>query len=143
MGKHWCCRRCCFGPVLRNEETGIIHTLAKMSRKLCLLFGVPGWHYNHTSWPPADMISLSGTVPPETRDHFTGIIDSILSQSDLTTISEKRIRRGLQDAVGYDLTPQKVCRWHSFAWAYTQWERRVEVLVEPCANVSSSHLDCN
>lgn len=84
------------------------------------------------------MIPLSGTVPPETRDHFTQVIDSILGQSDLTTISEKRIRRGLQDAVGYDLTPQKVCRWHLFAWTWIQWEGRVEVLVELCANVSSS-----
>ena len=80
------------------------------------------------------MISLSGTVPPETRDHFTGIIDSILSQSDLTTISEKRIRRGLQDAVGYDLTPQKVCQWHFFAWAYT-YNGREEGSRSPCGTL--------
>lgn len=89
-----------------------------MSRKFCLLSGVSGWRYNHTSWPLADMIPLSGTVPPETHDHFTQVIDSILGQSDLTTVSEKRIRRGLQDVVGYDLTPQKVCRWHLFAWTW-------------------------
>lgn len=36
------------------------------------------------------------------------IIDSILAASDLNTISEKRIRKGLQAAVEYDITPQKV-----------------------------------
>jgi hypothetical protein len=42
------------------------------------------------------------------RDKYTEIIDTILAESDLNTISEKRIRKGLQEAVGYDLTPQKV-----------------------------------
>ncbi|KAJ5887611.1 hypothetical protein N7495_007652, partial [Penicillium taxi] len=44
---------------------------------------------------------------PELRDQYTETIDSILAKSDLNTISEKRIRKGLQDVVGYDLTPQK------------------------------------
>ncbi|KAJ5865095.1 uncharacterized protein N7529_007011 [Penicillium soppii] len=43
----------------------------------------------------------------EIREKYTAIIDDILAKSDLTTISEKRIRKGLQDAVGHDLTPQK------------------------------------
>ncbi|KAJ6066705.1 uncharacterized protein N7446_003742 [Penicillium canescens] len=43
----------------------------------------------------------------EMRDKYTEIIDTILAESDLNTISEKRIRKGLQEAVGYDLTPQK------------------------------------
>ncbi|KAJ5143257.1 uncharacterized protein N7515_002044 [Penicillium bovifimosum] len=47
------------------------------------------------------------SLAPGVRDKYIGIIDDILSKSDLTTISEKRIRKGLQDAVGYDLTPQK------------------------------------
>ncbi|OJJ86808.1 SWIB/MDM2 domain protein [Aspergillus glaucus CBS 516.65] len=47
------------------------------------------------------------SLPPETREQYIQVIDSILAQSDLNTISEKRIRRGLQDAVGHDLTPQK------------------------------------
>ncbi|KAE8152407.1 SWIB-domain-containing protein [Aspergillus avenaceus] len=46
-------------------------------------------------------------VSPEERDQFVPIIDSILAKSDLNTISEKRIRKGLQDEIGYDLTPQK------------------------------------
>lgn len=58
----------------------------------------------------ADMIFLLLAVTPETREQYVQVIDSILGQSDLNTISEKRIRRGLQEAVGYDLTPQKVCR---------------------------------
>ena len=47
-------------------------------------------------------------VPPEVETSFVTIIDSILAASDLNTISEKRIRKGLQDAVEYDITPQKV-----------------------------------
>ncbi|KAJ5239373.1 hypothetical protein N7468_003992 [Penicillium chermesinum] len=42
-----------------------------------------------------------------TRARYTEIIDSILAKSDLNTISTKSIRKGLQDVVGYDLTPQK------------------------------------
>ena len=44
----------------------------------------------------------------ETKASFLPIIDSILAVSDLNTISGKRIRKGLQAAVDYDLTPQKV-----------------------------------
>ncbi|KAJ5644485.1 hypothetical protein N7507_010496 [Penicillium longicatenatum] len=47
------------------------------------------------------------SLSSEVRDRFTEIIDSILAKSDLNTISEKRIRKGLQEEVGYDLTPQK------------------------------------
>ncbi|OQD76081.1 hypothetical protein PENDEC_c005G03116 [Penicillium decumbens] len=47
------------------------------------------------------------SLSPELRDQYVEIIDSILGKSDLNTISEKRIRKGLQDVVGYDLTPQK------------------------------------
>ncbi|OXV11552.1 hypothetical protein Egran_00687 [Elaphomyces granulatus] len=43
----------------------------------------------------------------EVRESYTRIIDSILAASDLNTISEKRIRKGLQETVDYDLTPQK------------------------------------
>ncbi|KAL1990497.1 hypothetical protein VTN49DRAFT_6336 [Thermomyces lanuginosus] len=47
------------------------------------------------------------SLSPEERESYTKIIDSILAESDLQTVSEKRIRRGLQDAVGRDLTEQK------------------------------------
>lgn len=47
-------------------------------------------------------------VTPELRERYIEIIDSILAKSNLETISEKRIRQGVQDVVGYDLTPQKV-----------------------------------
>ncbi|KAJ5541781.1 hypothetical protein N7494_006857 [Penicillium frequentans] len=47
------------------------------------------------------------SLSSEVRDQFIEIIDSILAKSDLNTISEKRIRKGLQEEVGYDLTPQK------------------------------------
>lgn len=47
------------------------------------------------------------SLPPEVETNFITIIDSILAASDLNTISEKRIRKGLQAAVQYDITPQK------------------------------------
>ncbi|KAI4121380.1 MAG: hypothetical protein LQ338_006393 [Usnochroma carphineum] len=43
----------------------------------------------------------------EVEAKYTKIIDVILASSDLNTISEKRIRKGLQQAVNDDLTPQK------------------------------------
>lgn len=51
----------------------------------------------------------SRLVSPGAREQYVPIIDSILENSDLNTISEKRIRKGLQEVVGHDLTPQKVC----------------------------------
>ena len=51
-------------------------------------------------------------MPPEVEASFTTIIDSILAASDLDTISEKRIRQGLQQSVEYDITPQKVGNGH-------------------------------
>lgn len=47
-------------------------------------------------------------VPPEVRESYIKTIDSILAVSDLNTISEKRIRKGIQETVNYDITPQKV-----------------------------------
>ncbi|KAL9124491.1 MAG: hypothetical protein Q9217_006179 [Psora testacea] len=52
-------------------------------------------------------VAESMTVSAETRSSFIPIIDSILAASDLNTISEKRIRKGLQAAVEYDISPQK------------------------------------
>jgi len=48
-------------------------------------------------------------VPAEQRASYAAIIDEILANADLETISAKRIRNGLQERVDYDLTPQKVC----------------------------------
>ncbi|CAL5865940.1 uncharacterized protein PFLUO_LOCUS147 [Penicillium psychrofluorescens] len=47
------------------------------------------------------------SLSSDKRARYTEVIDSILAKSDLNTISEKRIRKGLQDVIGYDLTPQK------------------------------------
>lgn len=48
------------------------------------------------------------TVPPEVRANYVAIVDSILAESDLSRISEKKIRQGIQAKVEYDITPQKV-----------------------------------
>ncbi|KAI9796129.1 MAG: hypothetical protein M1833_006467 [Piccolia ochrophora] len=46
-------------------------------------------------------------LPPEVIASYSAIIDGILATSDLTKISSKQIREGLQAAVQYDLGPQK------------------------------------
>lgn len=53
---------------------------------------------------------VSGTVPEDVEARYITIIDAILATSDLNTISEKRIRKGLQAIVQHDITPQKVSR---------------------------------
>ena len=57
----------------------------------------------------------SPSVPPEVRVTYIRIIDSILDESDLSRISEKKIRQGIQAKVEYDITPQKVS-CHSGRW---------------------------
>jgi upstream activation factor subunit UAF30 len=57
---------------------------------------------------PVIVAHKSLTVPPEVRANYTGIIDSILAETDLSRISEKKIRQGIQAKVEYDITPQKV-----------------------------------
>jgi DEK C terminal domain len=47
-------------------------------------------------------------VPDEIRAKYVGIIDSILIDADLTTISVKQVRSGIQENVQYDITPHKV-----------------------------------
>lgn len=54
------------------------------------------------------LIAVPILVPPETEASYSAIIDSILATSDLNTISAKRIRKGLQAQLDYDITPQKV-----------------------------------
>lgn len=55
-------------------------------------------------------------VAPAVRDNYVAIIDAILAVSDLTKISEKKIRAGIQEKVEYDITPQKVaCPFLTFS----------------------------
>ncbi|KEF52069.1 uncharacterized protein A1O9_12059 [Exophiala aquamarina CBS 119918] len=46
-------------------------------------------------------------VPSEIRAKYVSIIDSILENADLTTITRKSILKGIQDRIEYDITPQK------------------------------------
>lgn len=50
---------------------------------------------------------MAAELPPEQHASYSAIIDDILASSDLNTISAKRIRKGLQEQVDYDITPQK------------------------------------
>lgn len=47
------------------------------------------------------------SLPSEVRARYSTIIDSVLENADLTTITTKSIRQGIQDQVEYDITPQK------------------------------------
>lgn len=47
-------------------------------------------------------------LPPQVEAEYTSIIDNILATSDLNTISAKRIRKGLQETLGQDISQQKV-----------------------------------
>jgi len=53
--------------------------------------------------------SLEITVTAEEEIRYTQIIDGILATVDLETVTRKKIRSGLQDALGgKDLSDQKV-----------------------------------
>lgn len=57
----------------------------------------------------AAMQTLTRAVDPEERQRYTSIIDGILATADLSTISRKRIRQGLETSLGgKDLSEQKV-----------------------------------
>lgn len=57
---------------------------------------------------PSNTFTNQHSVSAEETKRYTSIIDKILSESDLNTISEKRIRRQLGEKVDKDLTVQKV-----------------------------------
>ncbi|KAF2265679.1 SWIB-domain-containing protein [Lojkania enalia] len=50
---------------------------------------------------------MAAHLPPEVEASYSAIIDSILAASDLNTVSAKRIRKGLQEKVDYDISHQK------------------------------------
>jgi hypothetical protein len=67
------------------------------------------------TWAPSSDEADCGleTIPSDKEGLYARIIDSILAASDLTTISAKRIRKGLQTAVDHDIDPYKVRPWNS------------------------------
>jgi len=46
-------------------------------------------------------------VTPGVRAQYAGIIDNILAEADLESITRKSIRNGIQNKVGYDIAPHK------------------------------------
>ncbi|USW57969.1 Putative SWIB/MDM2 domain-containing protein [Septoria linicola] len=50
---------------------------------------------------------MADSLPLEQRAAYSAIIDKVLANSDLNTISAKRIRKELQEQVGHDLSSQK------------------------------------
>lgn len=45
----------------------------------------------------------------EEKETYTRIIDDILATADLQTVTRKKIRQGLEEAIDKDLSEQKVC----------------------------------
>jgi hypothetical protein len=57
--------------------------------------------YQYPALPPI-------TVSSEDKEHYTALIDDILSTADLETISRKKVRQALEAALGgKDLSEQK------------------------------------
>jgi hypothetical protein len=58
---------------------------------------------------PHSVLNEVITVTTEEEARYTAIIDAILETADLTTVTRKKIRMGLERALGgKDLSPQKV-----------------------------------
>jgi upstream activation factor subunit UAF30 len=68
----------------------------------------PQWQNTIPSNSIWHSLTSAQTVPSEQYASYSAIIDSILASSDLNTVSAKRIRKGLQEKVNYDLSSQKV-----------------------------------
>jgi len=49
-------------------------------------------------------------VSPEEVVSYGAIIDDILANSNLTSVSAKQVRKQLAEKLGYDITDQKVSR---------------------------------
>jgi hypothetical protein len=62
----------------------------------------------HTLSPRPQL--TDSAVSPEELDEYTSIIDGILASADLNTVTRKKVREGLETALGKDLSHQKVCR---------------------------------
>ena len=68
-----------------------------------------------SSWLPFHALTLSKmSLPSEVRAQYVAIIDSLLLDADLTTVSVKQVRNGIQEKVQYDITPHKV---RSYLWS--------------------------
>ncbi|KAJ9602425.1 hypothetical protein H2200_012967 [Cladophialophora chaetospira] len=84
------------------------------------------------------------SLPPEVRARYVAIIDSILEGADLTSITTKTIRQGIQDQVEYDITPQKnaikdlIGERFDLANAKRSGESTVVASVEPAESTKST-----
>ncbi|ERF75053.1 hypothetical protein EPUS_04835 [Endocarpon pusillum Z07020] len=86
------------------------------------------------------------SLPPEVRANYIGIIDSILAQSDLSRISEKKVRQGIQAKVEYDITPQKAAikglileRFDIFNARQQELESKTEQAATPAPATNGYH----
>lgn len=55
-----------------------------------------------------ELTGRASALPAEVQAAYSVIIDQILADSDLNTISAKRIRKGLQEQLDHDISGEKV-----------------------------------
>jgi hypothetical protein len=80
---------------------------------------------------------LRPTVLPSERAQFSALIDGILAEGDLSTISAKQIRKGLQAKLTFDISSKKVSasqfhfniKFTTFAVSASGYEIRITNLV--------------
>lgn len=96
-----------YEPVLSNISS-YFHTETPPIRNKTNFGPSTPCHVRIDSFILSNMAHSDVTVPPEVRANYVAIVDSILAESDLSRISEKKIRQGIQNKVEYDITPQKV-----------------------------------
>jgi hypothetical protein len=63
-------------------------------------------------------LTLGDTVTSSEEVEFTRIIDGLLAVADLNTVTRKKIREGLESALGRDLSSQKVSALHVVVLLY-------------------------
>ena len=98
---------------LLNPERGVqhldrsfarLHLAVPLEKSSRCLVGIP--HFMELKvYHLADRYA----VLPSEAAQYSAIIDGILASGDLDTISAKQIRKGLQAAIGHDLSEKKVC----------------------------------
>jgi len=76
-------------------------------------------------------------LAPAVRDNYIAIIDAILADSDLTKISEKKIRAGIQERVEYDITPQKAAIKELIMKRFDIFNARMNETSEPVTSVEA------
>lgn len=78
------------------------------------------------------------SLPPEVRANYIATIDSILAASNIEEVSEKKIRRGIQESVQYDITPQKAAIKALILERFDVFAEKAGIIEEPAESVETN-----